>query len=291
MTAKNSTSIIDHYGYKKCQDNRIVKLEILGDHNEARENIVDKRFAKMRCSMARVIRIYNMNDPSINYDEAFGIHDKTFRYKVGDVVKPVNEYNKDINSICSSGIHYFLTKIPAYNWDYKPDNGLYEEWHENGQTMQRCIYKDGKEDGLYEKWYENGQMYWRCIYKDGKEDGLYESWHENGQTRQRCIYKDGKKNGLYELWHENGQMYWRCIFKDGKKNGLYESWYENGQTRQRCIYKDGKRDGLYELWHENGQMNWRCIYKDGKEDGSYESWHENGQMYWRCIYKDGIMVR
>ena len=37
-----------HIGYKKCRDERIVQLEILGEMNENREDIVHKNFANAR---------------------------------------------------------------------------------------------------------------------------------------------------------------------------------------------------------------------------------------------------
>jgi Family of unknown function (DUF5758)/MORN repeat variant len=188
----------DHIGYKKCRGEEIIQLEILGNHNEDRYNVVDKRFAKMRCSKARVIRIYDMHDQSIEYDEAFGIHDKSFRYEVGKIVEPVDGFDGDLNVVCASGIHYFLREERAYYWKYVPENGLYETWYENGQMRRRCTYKNGEKDGLYERWYMNGQMRMRCTYKNGKKDGVCEEWNENGQIRSRCTYKDGKFYSLYK---------------------------------------------------------------------------------------------
>ena len=127
-----------HIGYKKCHNGRIAVLEILGKNNEEREDIVDKSFAGMRCSMARVVRIYDMHDPELEYEEAFGIYNKCFKYTVGEVVEPVDEFDEDLNEVCSSGIHYFLREEPAYYWKYEPENGLCEGWYINGQIMLRC---------------------------------------------------------------------------------------------------------------------------------------------------------
>ena len=187
-----------HIGYKKCRDGRIVVLEILGNHNENREDIADKRFAKMRCSRARVIGIYDMLDPEIEYEEAFGIYDKTFKYTVGEVVEPINKFKKNRNIVCASGIHYFLTKEPAYYWQYVPKNGLHERWHSNGQMAKRCTYENGELDGLYETWHSNGQMSERCTYVNGEPDGLFESWLDNGQMWELCMYENGMREDLYE---------------------------------------------------------------------------------------------
>ena len=187
-----------HIGYKKCRDRRIVILEILGEHNEDRKDVADKRFAKMRCSKAQVIQIYDMYDPSIEYKEAFGIHDRTFRYAVKEIVEPRKPFNANLDKVCESGIHYFLTEYPAHNWESKPNNGLYERWYENGQMRERCSLKNEWYDGLCESWYEDGQIWKRYTHKNGKLDGLYESWYEDGQVWERCTFKNGEVDGLYE---------------------------------------------------------------------------------------------
>ena len=233
-----------HNGYKKCQNDRIVVLEILGNHNEDRKNIVVKLFAKMRCLKARVIRIYDMHDRSIEYDEAYGIYDKTFKYTVGEVVEPIDEFNENLNKWCASGIHYFLTEEPAYYWDYEPQNDLYKSWHSNGQMRERCTYKNGKRDGLYESWHSNGQMRYRYTYKNGNPDGRCESWCPNGQILSRYTCKNGELDGLFKSWHSNGQMWERCTYKNGEKDGLHENWHANGQMYMRCTFKNGIMDEM-----------------------------------------------
>ena len=252
-----------HIGYKKCQNDRIVVLEILGNHNEEREVIVDKQFAKMRCAKAKVIRIYDMHDNSIEYKEAFGIHDETFRYEINKVVEPNEEFDENLNNVCASGIHYFLTEEPAYYWKYMPKNGTYKVWCDNGLMHMRCTFKNGNEDGLCEVWHEYGQMFMHSTFKNGKEDGLCEKWYENGQILERCTYKNGKEDGQYESWYVNGQKRRRCTYKNGKYDGQYESWYENGQKLERCTYKNGEKDGLFEEWYFDGQIRKRCTYKCG----------------------------
>ena len=244
-----------HIGYKKCRGGRIVVLEILGEHNEERENVVDKRFAEMRCSKARVMRIYDMHDTSIEYEEAFSIYDKSFRYEVGKVVRQKGPFRKDLEVVRRPGIRYFLCEEPAHAWRYTPHNGLSKSWYNNGSISTRYTYKDGKLDGLCESFHCNDQMYVCTTYKNGKKNGMYEKWYKNGQIENRCTYKDGKMNGMYELWYNSGQLAKRCTYKDGKKDGLSIIWYENGRMHARCTFKNGNPNGLYELWNEDGSVN------------------------------------
>jgi Family of unknown function (DUF5758)/MORN repeat variant len=223
-----------HIGYKKCQDGRIVQLEILGDHNEDRENVVDKRFAKMRCSKAKVIRIYDMHDPSIEYDEAFGIHNKSFRYAIGEIVEPIDEFNGNPNKVCASGIHYFLREEPAYHWGCKAENGMYERWYESGQIKVRCTIKDGKPEGLYEAWYENGQMWERCTYKDGNKMVCTCP----GTKTVRCCGDTGTRTISSMICSNHGTITVNCgcdalIRTESVMVCLYEVWHKNGSVDEK----------------------------------------------------------
>ena len=243
--AQQSTEFAKHIGYKKCQDNRIVKLEILGSNNEGRLNIVNAKFAKMRCSEAMVLDIYDMFDTGIKYDEARGLRDKSFSYKVGEIVKP-DRWDDDINDICSNGIHYFLSNVPAFYWDYTPENGDCKEWCSNGELCVKCTYKDGKYDGSYQKWHSNGKIHIKCTYKENKYDGHYEKWDENGLPSKKCTYKEGHFDGLFQLWYSNGQLCTECTYENNKKNGLHREWSSSGQLRRQCVYKDDEIDPSHE---------------------------------------------
>jgi Family of unknown function (DUF5758)/MORN repeat variant len=179
----------DHVGYKKCQNGRIVQLEILGDHNEERKDVADKNFAMMRCSRAKVTRIYNMHSNS-ECREAFGIYDKSFRYEVGSTVEP-DQFDLDLDKVCSGGIHYFLTEYRARCCAHRTKNGLRILWYENGQMRERYTVEDGKRYGLYELWYINGQMAVRYTYLNEQLDGLCERWYENGQSKSKHTFLKG----------------------------------------------------------------------------------------------------
>ena len=169
-------------------------------------------------------------------------------------------------------------------------NGLYEEWHDNGQLAKRINYKNGKFDGLFEEWYGDGQLASRVNYKNDKREGLSESWYEDGQLRVRGEYKNDKLEGDYEEWYSDGKLAERKTYNDDKSEGLYEKWYENGQLHERANFKNDKRDGVSEGWYSNGQLWYRENYKDGKLDGLHEEWYD-GTLLARIEYKDGELVK
>jgi hypothetical protein len=85
----------------------IVKLQILGQHNELRpKNCVDARYAKHRCDEAIVLDIYHPIT-GVKYVEAYSLHNSKFVYRLGEVVKPWNQFDNDLNNVCGGGVHYF----------------------------------------------------------------------------------------------------------------------------------------------------------------------------------------
>jgi hypothetical protein len=192
-------------GYKRGKNNRIIVLKIVGKHNESRKDIVNKNYAKMRCSKAKVIDIYNMDDKDEKFNEAFSLHVGEFKYTINEIVEP-DKYDEDLDMVCTGGIHYFKSFEAAYYWNFDFINytGEAKVWHENGQLAEKCNNVDGEINGLYEAWYENGQLSGKCNYVDGVANGLYEAWHKNGQLARKYNMVSGKIDGLLEKWSETG---------------------------------------------------------------------------------------
>ena len=94
----------DIIGYKKCQNNIIVKLLI---PKEAKRSHAFGR--KCRAEYAEVLEIYGAK-------ETFSTHDNSFKYIKGEIVKPVKPFSENWQEECESGIHFFITKIEAENY-------------------------------------------------------------------------------------------------------------------------------------------------------------------------------
>ena len=84
--------------------------------NESRSGVVNKECAKFRCNGLLVVSIFDL----VLKIELHSIIHKTkvmsrrivTEYKVGSIVKP-HDFDENLNNICSSGIHYFLTRKAA----------------------------------------------------------------------------------------------------------------------------------------------------------------------------------
>jgi antitoxin component YwqK of YwqJK toxin-antitoxin module len=163
--------LFKNVGYKKACDNRIVVLEILGKNNENRKSIVNRDYAKMRCSEARVLDIYSIDDFEKKFTEAKSLHNADFIYRVGEIVRPL-KYNSNIETVCGGGIHYFLSREAAIGYGNQnmgrytgesitaDDSGkvLSHYYYKNGQPHGRCTNYDHSGSAMV-RYYDNGILY------------------------------------------------------------------------------------------------------------------------------------
>ena len=96
-------------GWKKCRKDTLVKLEILAD---AKRSSAFGR--KCRCSAAKVLEITNADGNQIT--EAVSCRDLGFIYRTGEIVS-VDDFDEDRKNECSTGIHFFITRQEAVDYD------------------------------------------------------------------------------------------------------------------------------------------------------------------------------
>ena len=97
----------DIIGYKKCVDNKIVKLLIPKDAK--RSHAMGR---KCRAEYAEVLEITKGKQ---QLKKAISTNDNSFIYKVGETVK-CDKFDEDWTRECSGGIHFFITKLEAENY-------------------------------------------------------------------------------------------------------------------------------------------------------------------------------
>jgi hypothetical protein len=91
----------DLIGWKKCNNGIIVKLLI---PKEAKRNNAFGR--KCRAEFADVLEL---SEGVIAYSQ----HEDGFTYEVGKRVTPSQPFNEDFTDECSTGIHFFITRLEA----------------------------------------------------------------------------------------------------------------------------------------------------------------------------------
>ena len=97
-------------GYKKA-NGYIVELEILAD---AKRCSATSR--KCRCDKAKVLSIQNIDGTIADIKEVASNYNSKFIYKVGEIVK-VDNFCEDRWQECSAGIHFFINRQEAVNYN------------------------------------------------------------------------------------------------------------------------------------------------------------------------------
>lgn len=59
--------------------------------------------------------------------------------------------------------------------------------------MSKLTYKNGRPNGIFTEWHENGQKFQETTFKNNKQNGLLTEWSETGKVLSANIYKNGKK--------------------------------------------------------------------------------------------------
>ena len=98
-------------GWKKARNNMIVKLLICED---AKRSSAYGR--KCRCSKAEVVAIENVDGTLSELMEISSRRDTNFIYCVGKIVY-VDDFDDDRRNECSTGIHFFITRQEAVDYD------------------------------------------------------------------------------------------------------------------------------------------------------------------------------
>ncbi len=101
-------SIVPEHGpffaWKKCRDKVLVRLFI--PSKAKRSNATGR---KCRAERAKVLEV-------IGAEVGVSLHDKNFTYKVGQWVRS-DKWDDNRWEVCSSGIHFFLTRVEAENYE------------------------------------------------------------------------------------------------------------------------------------------------------------------------------
>ena len=98
-------------GYKKASG-YILKIEILQD---ARRSSSNSR--KCRCDKAKVLEIQNLHGDISNVKEVKSDYDKSFIYRLGEIVEEPN-FCEDRWNECAEGIHFFINRQEAVEYGH-----------------------------------------------------------------------------------------------------------------------------------------------------------------------------
>lgn len=240
--------------YKSCQKIWIVFLRKLPDTmtNENRNNVVYSRFAQFRANKLEVYLIVAKDNPNITTDKVYNsTYKKKICYEVGKTIT-IEDYDTNIDKICSPGIHYFKSIECAYYFDIlnlSKFSGLFFSWYPNGVKKHEYFYNEISQlHGKYIEMYESGYIKKICFYDKGLLDGQYTEWYEY------------KRSFLWLKIYQD--KYIECTYNKGRLHGSYFMWYDSGIKWLECTYDNDLLYGKYFKWHPNGKLWIDAIYND-----------------------------
>ena len=97
-------------GWKKA-NNYIIKLQVTDNAKRSSSTSL-----KCRCSEARVLEIQKLDGSNSDISQISSNRDKNFIYKVGEIVK-VDDFDNNRWNECSTGIHFFMNRNIAVNYE------------------------------------------------------------------------------------------------------------------------------------------------------------------------------
>lgn len=169
--------------------------------------------------------------------------------------KIIEDYKKILFSNKEDSIAYFKQKEARHNRLNPPKNGIYTDYHDNGNIREKGIYKNGKKNGVWEEWYENGQKKDSATYKNDEFIGKRLLWHDNGQLLLESYWSE--QHDRIKVWtryFENGQIESIGGFdENGEFHGKDLQFYESGKIKRETHYEHGKEISD-EFWFENGKQ-------------------------------------
>lgn len=208
-----------------------------------------------------------------------------------------------------------------WNYNEGKKEGLVIKYHANCTLWYQGYFKDGEhEDGLWEEFFDNGKISKIGLYKDGKEEGWWEDYHYLCQNNLevRAFFKNGVPT-IGEEYNCDGSLKEAGAVIDGEKGGIWEEYYPDGRVSAKLNYQEGKQDGSCEFlyydeikydgvisevgtcinkkpvgewkvfkndWlHGTGSYN-----KDSEPEGIWKVFKKDGSLEKTITFKDGIEV-
>ena len=95
----------------------------------------------------------------------------------------------------------------AETYNHGVMDGLFEEYHLNGQVAFTGLYVKDAMDGVWKKYNESGQIIEEVSFKDSEENGPFKEYHANGQLAAEGRYLNGdNEHGPLKIYNEQGEL-------------------------------------------------------------------------------------
>lgn len=253
--------------------------------------------------------------------------DTKTEYYEGAIVKSTGTYKNGIpegafrefsleGKITSSKIYKdgFLIGEGIYD-EANKEQGLWKEYHTNGQLKAQGEYMNGKRIGEWSFYHANGKLEQKGKYdKKGKAQGLWKWYYESGHLLKEENYLNDILDGLMTEYSDSGMVITKGQYIDGQKedewvyelgdykeigkykgdrrSGIWKHFYTpSGKLRFEGAFVDGNPDGKHEFYYLNGKTQQEGKYVIGRKEGNWEYYSEDGIKQLTILYKDDVEIK
>ncbi|MEM7161347.1 MAG: hypothetical protein AAF487_02800 [Bacteroidota bacterium] len=174
-------------------------------------------------------------------------------------------------------------------------DGIWMDFHENGQMMRKQTFVNGYPEGKVEEWYASGNKKFRSSYvsnplktKDSMLSGASTEWYDNGQIKSEGVYWKGVRDGEWKEYTEEGQVTLEAFYDRSKFAGDVTKYYATGEKKSTGTYLLGKKDlltGEFKEWYINGNRKFEGNYIKGEKSGICRWFYKDGQLQKEAVYE------
>lgn len=187
--------------------------------NEDRLGVMDPECAKFRANKLLVVMIINIHNPSVEKVKIVNTYcGKEITYEIGEISE-ADDFDKNLNEVCTSGIHYFNTLAPAYYYRTKIESGYTGHWIEYNENGQKTVEKE----------YLNGLCSGHWIYYDGY-----------GKKQIEGDYKNDKKTGFWTEYSSTEQKMTEFEYIEGEETGHWINYDTCGRKIEETEIINGE---------------------------------------------------
>ena len=115
---ENERFVLERVKYKRCGNYLVLLYVPESSITNEKRSVIDKRFAKYRANSVYCIAIYDSRyeNDSVETTCRSTYYTPTVEYKIGSWVY-ADQFNPNIDAVCSNGIHYFNHWMGACFYD------------------------------------------------------------------------------------------------------------------------------------------------------------------------------
>jgi len=193
-------------------------------------------------------------------------------------------------------------------------DGLYQEYHPNGQVAMKVLYENGRKQenpiyyysngnkkmvvsinafghihGTYTKWYKDGNLMEEGTLDDGKLTGAFVSYHPNGKIHEQGTYSHHhKKTDEWKAFYPNGKRKYQVNYNySGQLIGENTFFFENGKVAKKTRYDAfGDKDGKWIEYHASRRVKEAINYRNNKREGEWVRYNDKGWLLEKGNYRD-----